>query len=163
MLRALSVAFLVTSLAVASDAEQRVSFRGIGQVRIGVSFDQLQRDVGHPIAVSEDYEDASCYYVHVNGYDVMIADGLVSRIDVWERGIKTDRGAQVGDSIAAVQAMYGRALKKAPRFYGGLPDLYLTQWSADRMYAVRFETENGKVARYYIGRAQQVQYVEGCE
>ena len=92
----------------------------------------------------------------------MVVDGRVARIDVHTRSIATLRGARVGDTIEVVERLYGDELEEQPHFYLGLPDLYLTVFSADRRTALRFETKDGVVTSYYFGDAGPAQYVEGC-
>ncbi len=92
----------------------------------------------------------------------MVIDGRAVRIDVDSPSIATLRGARVGDKAGVVRELYGRALVEQPHFYLGLPDLYLTYFSRDRRYALRFETHEGVVSRYYLGYAEPAQYVEGC-
>jgi hypothetical protein len=53
-------------------------------------------------------------------------------------------------------------LKEESHFYAGLPDLYLTYFSSDHRFALRFETRDGVVSTYYLGYAEPTQYVEGC-
>jgi hypothetical protein len=110
-------------------------------------------------------DEKNCFYVSGDAdstYSVMVLNGRVARIDVDEPGIPTLRGASVGDSVDRIRTLYGPALEESPHFYAGLPDLYLTYWSKDRSFALRFETRDGQVSRFYFGFAEQVKYVEGC-
>ncbi len=149
---------------VAAD-DLRASFEGVGAVRIGMTADELGAALGHPIA-PESPEEAGCFYVpgdRSSSFSVMIQDGRVVRIDVDGPSIPTLRGARVGDEVDVVRKLYGAALKEQPHFYGGWPDLYLTYFSADRRFALRFETHAGVVSTYYLGYAEPTQYVEGCQ
>jgi hypothetical protein len=161
-LATLLIALLACASAVAADAP-RVTFRGVGAVQIGMTTDELAGVLGHPVA-PQDTDEASCFYVPTsdNAFAVMVIDGRAVRIDVASPSIATLRGARVGDKVSVVRELYGRALVEQPHFYLGLPDLYLTYFSSDRRYALRFETHDGVVSRYYIGYAEPAQYVEGC-
>jgi hypothetical protein len=125
--------------------------------------DELAKALGHPVG-PQDSDEASCFYVAAadNSFSVMVSDGRAVRIDVDTPSIATLRGARVGDRASVVRGLYGRALEEQPHFYSGLPDLYLTYFSRDRRYALRFETREGVVSRYYLGYAEPAQYVEGC-
>jgi hypothetical protein len=61
-----------------------------------------------------------------------------------------------------VLSTLGAAVVIEPHLYSGSENHYLTLWSASRKSAVRFETEDGKVARFYVGLDPQVRAVEGC-
>jgi hypothetical protein len=94
----------------------------------------------------------------------MIEDGHLVRVDVDAAGIRTSKGIQVGDSEVRVRQVYGAAIKVEPSKYtseeGGQ---YFTVRSADGRYGVRFETDKGRVATFYAGTYDAIQYVEGCE
>jgi hypothetical protein len=93
----------------------------------------------------------------------MVLHGSIARLDVRERGVVTRSGAQVGDSIARIKRIYGRSLRVDPSFYRGRTDPYLTVRSVDGQSLLRFETDHGRVSRYYIGRPDAVDMPEGCE
>jgi hypothetical protein len=154
---------LCGAAAVAADYP-RASFTGVGSVRIGMTADELGNALGHTVA-PEAADDARCFYAPGDGsssFSAMVQDGRVVRIDVHSPSIPTLRGVRVGDKVDVVRKLYGAALKEEPHFYAGLPDLYLTYFSSDRRFALRFETHEGVVANYYLGYAEPTQYVEGC-
>ncbi|HEY7643132.1 MAG TPA: hypothetical protein VH814_25615 [Steroidobacteraceae bacterium] len=125
---------------------------------------ELQSALGQIVA-PVDEEESDCFYVvdaNRKGLSYMITLRGLARVDVDGPGIETVRGAAVGVSVERIRLLYGTALEEQPHFYGGAPNLYLTYWSRDRRYAVRFETADGKVARYYAGGTPEVEFVEGC-
>ena len=93
----------------------------------------------------------------------MILNGRVARIDVNDNtAIITAEGIHVGDSEERALQAYGKRLKVTPHAYvpGGH---YLTTFSTDRKYGIRYESEDGAVTRYYAGTAEAISFIEGCE
>jgi hypothetical protein len=156
---------LLLVVAACSETGARATVDGLGPVRIGFTADQLAQALGKSVEPL-DPEESGCFYVAgdaTGSHQFMVAEGSVARIDIDTPSIATDLGARVGDSIERVRQLYGPALEETPHFYtGSHGDLYLTVWSPDRASALRFETADGKISRFYIGRAAEVQYVEGC-
>ena len=91
----------------------------------------------------------------------MIEDGQLERLDVNAAGPATSKGVHVGDSEERVKQIYGSALQIGPHHY--TDGHYLTIKSPSGRYGIRFETEKGKVERFYAGKFQSIQYVEGCQ
>src|SRR5260370_42137142 len=109
--------------------------------------------------------DQGCFYINARGHDnvsFMIIDGHVARVEVGAPGVKTLTGIQVGDSEAQVQKVYGAKLKVTEHAYIDTGH-YLTVRSSDGRYGVRFEADAGKIVRFYAGKYDAIQYVEGCE
>ena len=169
-LQAIAIALGLTMLAGAATAQQwRLSTEGYGPARLGMTVDDAALALGVKLAVIDPliFDDPGCLYVtpepDIAGLLIMVSDGIVVRFDVSSGGaIKTRSGLGIGDSEEKVMSVLGPAVAVQPHFYGGLPDHYLTIWSADHKSAVRFETDKGKVARFYAGLDPQVTYVEGC-
>jgi hypothetical protein len=154
-----------------SDAEREktpwaLRFDGIGPVHIGMSIAQLNAVLGEKFSMPKDKDEHECFYDaserHPN-VAFMIIRGRVARIDVHGKGVRTSAGIQVGDSEAGALKAYGRAMKVEPHAY--IPDEghYLTVRSKDGRYGIRFETDKGKINMFYAGRADAIQYIEGCE
>lgn len=93
----------------------------------------------------------------------MILDGRVARVDVDDKTTQTAEGIRNGDSETHALQVYGKRLKIAPSAYAGREAHYLTVNSPNGKYGIRFETDSGKIIRYYAGTAEAIQYIEGCE
>jgi len=142
-----------------------VSPDGIGAIRVGMTADELRRAVGEvPVANLT----ADCSYVRPAsappGVSVMLAHGQVARVDVDSAGVRSDAGVEVGDSAAKVAEAYSSRMTAMPHKYlpGGH---YLTVRSsspADSLRRMVFETENGRVTRFRVGRVPEVEWVERC-
>ena len=137
---------------------------GVGPVEIGMTLSQLNTTLGESFAVPPNREDQACFSVSPAKHasiSFLIEQGLFARMDVDEPGISTAEGVQVGDSEAHALKAYGRRLEITPRH--DVEGHYLTLRSADGRYGIKFETEKGKIEAFYAGRAEAIQYVDGCE
>lgn len=147
----------------------RISTAGYGPARLGMSVAEAAGVLGVKLVIVDPaiFDDPACTYVSpepdIAGLLIMVSDGIVVRFDVSPGGsIKTRSGLGIGDPEDKVLSTLGAAVAIEPHFYGGPENHYLTLWSEHRKSAVRFETENGKVARFYAGLDPQVRFVEGC-
>ena len=127
--------------------------------------DDLRRVAGDftmPSGASE------CTYVRPanapRGVAVMLASGLVARVDVDSSGVQSDAGVAVGDSASRVSAAYAGRVSTTPHKYapGGQ---YLTVQSAspaDSSLRIVFESDAGRITRFRSGRVPEVEQVERC-
>ncbi len=157
---------LTTTSAVFCAEEWSVRVDGIGPVKIGATARELSVVLGQEVTMPTEEDEKGCFYVEDkrhSGVSYMLTSGRVARIDVDTRGTATLSGAMVGDSAERLINLYGADfLEKKPHFYSGLPNLYMTYWARNRQYGVRFETSDGKIARFYAGKIPELEYVEGC-
>ncbi len=93
----------------------------------------------------------------------MFVDGRLARIDVFEPGIRTWSGAEVGMPEQALKQIYGAKLRQEPHAYIGPEGHYLTLLSPNRTMGIRFETDGSHITGYYSGTAEAIQYIEGCQ
>jgi len=138
----------------------------LGKIHIGMSIGALERALGGKLPAPGDEDEKTCRYVspteHYDGVSLMLIDDRVARIDIGNPKILTISGAKVGDSQDDVLAIYGARMRVSPHAYTSPDGTYLTMFSRDKRYGIRFETDHGKVSQYYVGTAEAVQYVEGC-
>ena len=168
MLRA-SFLFIACSFAAVECPAQAdfsiVRLDGIGPVRVGMKLSELNRALHTSYAKPTDPDEQACTYVEVPnqpGIELMILDGLVARVDVDNESTHTPQGIHKGDSEAHALQMYGKRLEVEPHHYEPENGHYLTLLSNDRKLGVRFETEDGKITRYYAGTTRAIALVEGC-
>jgi len=161
--------FLVCIFAAKLDAADPhssiVRFDGIGAARVGMSLADLNRALHSSYSKPSDPEERSCYYLDLPNQPkvgVMILKGRFARVDVDNSMTLTEEGIHNGDSEARALKVFGKRLKVEPHAY--LPDNghYLTLFSPDRKYGIRFETEDGKITRYYAGTIEAISLIEGC-
>lgn len=146
---------------------QRVAFSSIGKARIGMSEQALVRALGGPLTdVSPEEKEEGCYYASgrglPKGVSLMMLNGRLVRVDVYEPGVSTISGAGVGTSEPELKRLYDGKLVEETHAYTGPEGHYLTLRSSDGRYGVRFETDGLLVTRFYAGTAKAIQYIEGC-
>jgi hypothetical protein len=156
---------LATAISTAVANFSVVRLDGIGPARVGMTLSELNRVLHTTYPTPTDPDERSCFYIDVprqSGTAMMILDGRLARVDVDNTTTKTVRGIGNGDSEAHALQVYGKELQVEPHHYIPENGHYLTLFSPDRKFAIRFETEDGKITRYYAGTAQAISYVEGC-
>ncbi len=130
-----------------------------------MSLPQLNTVLHEKLPLPAAKDDQACFYVSAKQQpklSFMMLEGQLARIDVREPGPRTTMGIQVGDSEKHALQVYGSKLKIDPHKYIDNGH-YLTAKSGDGHYGIRFETEDGKITRYYAGRFEAIQLVEGCQ
>ena len=143
-----------------------VRFDGIGPVHVGMTLPELNSALHTSYKGPTDPEDEpSCFYVDVPnspGLSLMVLNDRIARVDVDNPSTRTAKGVHIGDSESRAIMAYGKRLKIEPHHYVPENGHYLTILSAHRKYGIRFETEDGKITRYYAGILEAISYVEGC-
>jgi len=116
-------------------------------------------------ARTTDPDGRDCFYVDIPGHDglgVMVLHGKVARIDVDDSITPTARGIHNGDTEAHAVEVYGGRLSVSPHAYEPDEGHYLTIHTADGKSGIRFETEDGRITRYYAGAIEAIALIEGC-
>jgi hypothetical protein len=137
---------------------------GIGAARVGLTAADLRRVAGAFPAPT----GGGCSYVRPagvpSGVSIMLAAGLVARVDVDSGTVRTEAGASIGDSEARIGELYpGRITTTPHKYVQGARYLTVTPTAArDSSHRIVFETEGGRVARYRAGRVPEVEWVERC-
>lgn len=158
-----AIALAAPGRCLAADWSLRVD--GIGPLRVGMRIQQMNEVLGEHFSYPPAPDDQGCFYLSPSKeprVGLMVENGILVRVDVLERGVRTANGVQVGDAVAKVRGLYGKRLETEPHAYSP-EEKYLTVRSADNRHAVRFETDRGKVRVIYSGFYKQVQYIEGCQ
>lgn len=88
----------------------------------------------------------------------MFVGDVLKRIDSSGPGIKTAAGVTVGDPVSKVYQLYPD-IKVEPNDYEPT-EQYLT--SPSDGLAIRFETRDGTIARFYAGAVREVHFTERC-
>jgi hypothetical protein len=147
---ALPLAFLC--LAGAADSQPRLTFEGLGPVRIGMSETELKKiGFSDPYRSSDwqtDDEYPACHYLaneeDYPGVGLMINDNRLVRIDVGAKAAsakwQTLSGATIGMTETEIAAIYGSWMKMDYHPYLGDSGSYLTLQSGDGRYRMIFET-----------------------
>jgi urease beta subunit len=158
---------LFATVAVSTAAhEWVVRFDRVGPVRMGMSLSELNAALHESFSVPEDKDEQACFYVEYvkhPGVAFMVQKEHVTRIDVNVSGVATAEGIKIGDSESRAIQVYGNKLKVEPHHYTGPEGHYLTVLSSNGRYGIRFETDEGKIVRFYAGQQQAIALVEGCQ
>ena len=136
---------------------------GVGPAKVGMTLPQLNVALHEKFALPEEKGNQGCFYVHPSRHShiaFMIEDGRLARVDIDAPGISTMTAFKLGDSELHAREVYGTKLRIESQKYTD-EGHYLTVHSSNGQYGMRFETEKGKIQRFYAGRFAAVQYVEG--
>jgi hypothetical protein len=166
LLAAITLALAASSLsAQATQAELwRIGLKSAGPLKVGTALDKLPVRLHEPLERTVQDPRGHCFYASPEStpdLHLMILGEHLVRFDVFQPGIATVEGVQVGDPIEKLKRTYGKRLSSAPNFYDERELDYRIQ-SADGRYAIRFQTGEGKVSAILAGDAKAVAYVEGC-
>jgi hypothetical protein len=139
---------------------------GAGPLKVGMRFDTVNKILGeHMVRVPVAERTApACFQVSPadeDGIVLMFVKDVLQRVDVRQPGIESERGVALDDPEGKVGRHYGEAVRTVvhPRRPDGH---YLTVRAGEGQYAIRFETEQGRVAAMYAGAWEQVLQEEGC-
>lgn len=157
-----------------------VSLRRIGPLPFGASIADVRRLIDDQPAflvqalrqrqaLPREPDDTPCGYLATTKtpqqIGLMFQNGRLVRADVWEPGIQTASGAQVGDSEPRVLGLYGSRIDVRQHHYPPVGAHYLVYRpveARDREYQLLFETDGTKVTQFRAGFRAAVAQVEGC-
>jgi hypothetical protein len=157
-----------------------VYLRRVGPLAIGIPISEARRIISDPSAylaqalrqsseVGREPDDSPCAYLVTaripEQIGLMFQRERLARVDVWRAGIRTARGAQVGDPEARVLELYGPRVKVTQHHYppvGAHHIIFTPVDTADRDYEMLFETDGARVTRFRAGLRAAVAQVEGC-
>lgn len=160
-----TIVMMTFTLATQAAAPWRLSSRGYGPVRVGMTLEEAQTRMGTRLKPSEDMPmDPSCDYVYSSRSDeklsFMVQRGRIAHVSVASTTVQTISGVMVGESAARLKAMFGRRLEIRPHHYDAGAFYYFV-WETDRHYGVKFEVSGGKVTMMHGGDGS-IELVEGC-
>ncbi|MGZ5202310.1 MAG: hypothetical protein ACXWC4_21320 [Telluria sp.] len=141
-----------------------VRFDGVGPLRFGMRFDQVNAQLGHRLARTPQALRASpnCDQLELGslgrkGTWLLFIDDVFRRVDV-QRGGATAAGIAPGLPARRVFAAYAQV----DTFDTSEDAQLLTVRSPDGRHAIRFESVRGKVEDFYAGDAGAVEMSEPC-
>jgi hypothetical protein len=139
---------------------------GAGPLKVGMRFDTVNKILGQHMERVPPWQRTvpSCFQVtpaEQEGIVLMFVNDVLRRVDVTQPGIESERGIVLDDPEGKVARHYGEAVRTAPHPYrtGGH---YLTIRAGEGQYAIRYETEQGRVAAMHAGAWAEVQLEDGC-
>ncbi|HYI93789.1 MAG TPA: hypothetical protein VEX68_09620 [Bryobacteraceae bacterium] len=158
---------IATGLAYATNLDDmhRLSFTGLGPVRIGMTESQVRKILSGKVK-TEKAMGSDCYYMNptASGLGFMMLSSRVARIDVFKGSWRSVSGAGIGSTEEQVKKMYGDLLSVKRHKYDDKGH-YLIVRPRDptyKGYEMRFETDGKIVRTFRSGLAEAVLLVEGC-
>jgi hypothetical protein len=144
-----------------------------GPIKIGMPLVAVSRILRDPQAYLSGNDPEvpldQCAYLESKaipkGLGLMFSKGLVVRIDVFEKGIRTASGVEIGDREDKIKRLYRGRITVEPHHYSPETGHYLNYNPldpAERDYGIVFETENGVVTSFRVGTQAAIALVEGC-
>ena len=162
--------FLTTAIGAAFAAKlntaMRLSFTGLGPVRIGMTEAQVRKALSNSVKSHKADLGSDCYYMNPGapGLGFMMLSSRVARIDVFKGPWRTMSGAGIGTAETEVKKLYGELLTVERHKYDdkGQYLIVLSRNPAYKGYQMRFETDGKIVTTFRAGLANAVLLVEGC-
>lgn len=138
---------------------------GLGELKIGMTFDDVNRDLKQKINPSniEFRATPNCDYnklADIPGVALVFIDNVLSRIDVERSGIKASHGIAVGDRQSDVVKKLHNA-KKEPLDHVPEGVAYVIEHVGSQN-GLSFQFENGVLVRMIAGNRKVIRYAEAC-
>jgi beta-lactamase regulating signal transducer with metallopeptidase domain len=158
-----------------------VTLRSVGPLPIGTPIDEVRRIIGDPSAflvqalhqdrsLPREPDDVGCAYLVTarvpEQIGLMFQRGRLARADVWNAGVRTTSGTQVGDTETQVRDQNGSTIKVTSHRHAPAGAHYMTftpTANTDREYQMLFETDGKVVTQYRTGLRAAVQQMQGCK
>jgi hypothetical protein len=147
-------------------AASQLAINGIGPIRVGMTVAEAEQASG--VRLVRTYGDGACAVYAPQGEPedlrFIVTDGRIATVETFNPLIQTVSGANVGDTVDEVLAMYPERLEVRPSeiVAGGQDLIFVPRDQGDRNFRVYFVTQNGKVIEMRAGRLPEVSWYEGC-
>ena len=146
-----------------TDAGWVVDFSRYGPVPLGVSLAQALEAA--PGLIEAGVGVQGCEMAGIPGgrdeVRLMIVDGRVTRVDVYDPAVQTERGAKIGDPEDRIRELYPEGVEILPHKYTDGHYLIVAPSNAGP-YRLIFETDGRAVESFRAGVLPEVAWVEGC-
>lgn len=146
----------------------RASTQSLGPLKIGMTIQQAKAAAGWQFVRIGGDDASQCQYYRpekrLKGIAVMVTNGVISRVDITNPRIATLSGIKVGDPEQQLKSVYGSKLHIKQHKYNtqGRYLIYVPQNPQQRKYQLVFETDGRRVTNWRFGKAEEVNWVEGC-
>lgn len=148
--------------------ESLAHYVGFGDMRFGMNPEQMKQAWGGELKEVGKDANAQCYFLLPKWtktpaeFNFMVADGKFARYATEDGKYVAPGGGAVGMDAGQIEVLYEGQVESQPHKYvrGGK---YLKVKDKASGNALVFETDaNGAVKEWRIGKAPQVDFVEGC-
>jgi hypothetical protein len=163
-----AIALLPVELPARGAAPWRITTKGLGPVRVGMTISEVSSVLGVRLDVDAPLERGStCRTATASrgfeGVNFMFTSGRLARVYVTSGSYQTPSGARVGLTEQQIKKLYSGQLRVEPHAYGdGHYLTFVPKDAADRNDRIVFETDSGRVMAIRAGRLPEVEYIEGC-
>ncbi len=156
---------LCASFSIQANEPWFLTSKGYGPVKAGMTIAEAESLLKFKLNTFENKPiDSDCDYVSASGrregVNYMIQQGKISRIEVFDRAIKTKSGVKVGDSTSKLKEIFGSQLEIEAHKYDDT-GFYYYIWEGGKRHGVKFEIAADKVIAIYVGD-ESIDWVEGC-
>lgn len=144
---------------------QRVTFTGMGPVRIGMTERHVRAVLNDRLERTDFDEGCSYLTPDASGIAFMLLKSRVARVDVTGGPWLTASGAGIGTSEAEIHRLYARVRTEPHPYLDPGQGHYLrVSPSVPQLknYELLFETEAGAVTSFRAGLSRAVGLIEGC-
>ena len=144
----------------------RLAINGIGPIRVGMTVAEAERASG--VRLVRAYGDGACAVVAPQGRPedlrFIVTNGRIATVETFNPLIQTVSGANVGDRVDEVLAIYPGRIEVRPSetVPNGQDLIFVPQDQGDLNFRVYFVTQNGQVITIRVGRLPEVGWPEGC-
>jgi hypothetical protein len=167
----------------ANAADQILTPRGLGSVKIGMTVAQAEKALGaklKPLDKTDGVSVESCWETHRTdnpdpAVSYMVWYGKIVRIAIdrydkeenWETvpPFATDKGIRIGSADAHVREAYGKSLSVRPHPEANDENddtMVVMTVLTNRRSGIAFETGSKKVSTFRAGLAKAIRMTEGC-
>lgn len=150
------------------EAGRLARFDGYGDLRFGMPGDEARTTRGGEL-VGDEVKPDNCAYLRPkwarNGaeFALMFEGGRFVRYDVGTDRETAPGGGAVGMTRERIESLYLGRVEVRPHEYAPRGHYLRVRDEASPQRALVFEADpDGRITRWRIGRAPQVDYVEGC-
>lgn len=146
-----------------SGAGYKVTFDGLGPIKIGMTVAQAEQALGARLVRAEGYADA-CYFADPEGMPgvrLLVTNQTIARIDLSSASYATDKGAKVGDTeVTVLENLYPNARVEPQR--GEDKTRRIAIYSENEQFMIMFETDGERVTGISVGKLGAVLSPKGC-
>ena len=160
----LIISIFLLSISVGAHAFE-VYENGFGKIKLNQSVTEVQKLLGENLYLGRDLDEDEflCHQLVPKSIKpevyLMIEEDILTRIDVYSKGITSPKGLSVGDKESVVYKHF-KNVEKRVHPYVGKDGAYVVV--SYRTSELLFEIVGGYIVSFRVGIEPSVFYIEGC-